>query len=41
MKLVRQYHKDNIVALCIGDGGNDCNMIQSANVGKFNQGDNS
>lgn len=34
VKLIRQYHEDTAVTLCVGDGGNDCNMIQSANVGE-------
>jgi phospholipid-transporting ATPase len=31
VRLVREEHKK--ITLCIGDGANDCNMIQSANVG--------
>ena len=26
-------HIDDVVSLAIGDGGNDCSMIQAANVG--------
>lgn len=34
VNLVHEHQHNSIVTLAIGDGGNDCTMIQSARVGK-------